>query len=176
MVNFNVQLLCSLEDDLSKKITIGVLPLSLCMAMVAFVTFVLSRSHAASSEGVIERVASAQSPHETWPYPDSLDAMIAAPNSHRVLLENDRVRVLEVTIPPHGKEPVHTHRWSSVMYMDVPSKFRYFDAHGKALFESGSDNRAAMKPMTMWFKPEEPHSVENLTDVPFHGIRVELKK
>ena len=102
--------------------------------------------------------------------------MIAAPNSHRILLENDRVRVLEVTIPPHGKEPVHTHRWASVIYMDVPSRFRYCDAQGKLLFESGSDNRKDMKPITMWLKPEEPHAVENMTDIPYHAIRVELKK
>jgi hypothetical protein len=165
-----------MEDDVSKKVTIGIFPLSLLMAMVAVLTFVLSRIQAPSGQAIFERVASAQSPHETWPYPHSLDAVIAAPNSHRILLENDRVRVLEVTIPPHAKEPVHTHRWPSVMYMDVPSKFRYFDGDGKAQFESGWDSRAEMKPTTMWFKPEEPHSVENLTDIPYHAIRVELKK
>ena len=29
-----------------------------------------------------------------------MDALLAAPASHRVLLENDRVRVLEVVIEP----------------------------------------------------------------------------
>ena len=161
---------------MSKKITVGVLPVILSIAFVALLTFVLSRNQAISSESVFVRAASAQSQQETWTYPESLDAMIAAPNSHRVLLENDRVRVLEVTIPPHGKEPVHTHRWASVMYMDVPSKFRYYDAQRKLLFESGSDNRKDMKPITMWLKPEEPHAVENMTDIPYHAIRVELKK
>src|SRR2546427_3854450 len=32
---------------------------------------------------------------EPWPWPDSLDALAAAPESHRLLFENDRVRVLE---------------------------------------------------------------------------------
>lgn len=35
-----------------------------------------------------------------WPWPDSLDAVVAAPGSHRVVLENELTRVLEVTIAP----------------------------------------------------------------------------
>lgn len=118
--------------------------------------------------------ASAQ--ERSWTYPDQLDAIVAAPNSHKILFEDDRVRVLEVTIAPHQREPVHTHRWPSVMYMDVPSKFRYYGADGKPEFEAGETERSAMKPMTKRFGPEQPHSVENLTDIPFHAIRVELKK
>lgn len=35
-----------------------------------------------------------------WPWPRELDALVAAPDSHRLLLETDRVRVLEVVIEP----------------------------------------------------------------------------
>jgi len=35
-----------------------------------------------------------------WPWSDSLDAVVAAPGSHRVVLENETTRVLEVTITP----------------------------------------------------------------------------
>src|SRR5205823_1910240 len=38
-------------------------------------------------------------PTATCPWPDSLDAVRAAPENHRVLLETERVRVLDVTIP-----------------------------------------------------------------------------
>lgn len=34
----------------------------------------------------------------TWP--DALDATVAAPQNHKVVLENERVRVLEVTVQP----------------------------------------------------------------------------
>jgi len=34
-----------------------------------------------------------------WPWPGCLDALEAAPRHHRLLSENDRVRVLEVRIP-----------------------------------------------------------------------------
>jgi len=35
---------------------------------------------------------------ESWPWPDSLDALAAAPEYHHVLLENEGVRVLDVRI------------------------------------------------------------------------------
>jgi len=31
-----------------------------------------------------------------WPWPPDLDGPIAAPDQHKVIFENDRVRVLEV--------------------------------------------------------------------------------
>ena len=34
------------------------------------------------------------------------DAIQAAPRNHRVVLENDKVRVLDVVVPPHIKENV----------------------------------------------------------------------
>jgi hypothetical protein len=48
--------------------------------------------------------------------PNATDAMAAAPGQHKVILENDAVRVLEATIPLHGKEPPHTHFWPSVFF------------------------------------------------------------
>jgi hypothetical protein len=33
-----------------------------------------------------------------WPWPDSLDAVVAAPKHHQLVLENDRVRVLDTRI------------------------------------------------------------------------------
>jgi hypothetical protein len=51
----------------------------------------------------------------TWEHPDELDAVVAAPTSHRIVFENEDVRVLEVTVAPGVHEPEHTHRWPSVM-------------------------------------------------------------
>ena len=52
---------------------------------------------------------------------DSLDAMVAAPEHHELLLENQRVRVLDSRIKPGEIVPVHTHRWASVL---VAQQFR----------------------------------------------------
>ena len=53
----------------------------------------------------------------TWD--PALDAVAAAPAHHRVLFENDRLRVLEVTLEPNDEEPVHHHRWPSVFVLDA---------------------------------------------------------
>jgi len=66
-------------------------------------------------------------PHnDQWPWPDDLDACIAAPASHHVLFENDAVRVLEVIIEPGTREPLPTHRTPSVMIVDMPARIRYY--------------------------------------------------
>ncbi len=49
---------------------------------------------------------------QTWS--DSLDAVVAAPEQHRVIFENERVRVLDTRIKPGERVPVHAHPWSSV--------------------------------------------------------------
>lgn len=48
----------------------------------------------------------------------ALDAVTAAPKHHKVLFENDNLRVLEVTLEPNDEEPVHHHRWPSVFVFD----------------------------------------------------------
>ena len=35
---------------------------------------------------------------QPWPWPDRMDAVLAAPASHHVLVDNDGARVLEVVI------------------------------------------------------------------------------
>jgi len=49
---------------------------------------------------------------------DATDAVAAAPANHKVVLENDTVRVLEARVPLHSKELPHTHPWPSVFFED----------------------------------------------------------
>jgi predicted metal-dependent enzyme (double-stranded beta helix superfamily) len=111
---------------------------------------------------------------EPWPWPDSMDAMIAAPTSHRVLLENDHVRVLEVTIEPGRHEPEHTHRAASVMIVDEPARIIYH-APGAEPLEFGQQLGTKSGPRVQWMEPEGPHSVENTDQHRYHAIRIELK-
>jgi hypothetical protein len=48
----------------------------------------------------------------------ALDAVVAAPKHHKVIFENERLRVLEVTLEPNDEEPIHHHRWPSVFVFD----------------------------------------------------------
>ena len=122
-------------------------------------------------------IASAKATGPAWPYPDSLDALVAAPAFHRVLFENERVRVLEVTVPPHVREPLHTHRWPSVLYRELSCPLRYFDATGRVLHESAQPyQQGPTRARARWQEPEAPHAVENMGEVVDRFIRVELKQ
>lgn len=110
-----------------------------------------------------------------WPWPDSLDAAAAAPDSHEILLENDHVRVVRVRIAPATREPEHTHRWPSVMIVDRPARIRYFGAGGELEFESPPDSPREPRP-PVWMPPEGPHSVENVDSAPYLAHRIELKR
>ena len=101
----------------------------------------------------------------TCAWPDSLDAVRAAPANHRVVLENDAVRVLDVTVRPGEREPLHAHCWPSVMYLMVAGRYRDYDASGAVL----ADMKAApdtIFPLTLWMEPEAPHAMENLETAP----------
>jgi hypothetical protein len=111
---------------------------------------------------------------QPWPWPDMMDALLAAPVSHRVLLDNNRVRVLEVAIEPGAREPEHTHRAPSVMIIDEPAPIRYYEG-GTLLFESQAPPGPRPGVQMRWMEPEGPHSVENTGQHRYHAIRVELK-
>lgn len=112
----------------------------------------------------------------SWDYPDELDAVVAAPNSHQVLLENDQVRVLEVTLEPGAHEPEHTHRWPSVMITDQPVRIRYFTGQ-ELTHESPDPMPEESLPRTSWLGPEGPHSVHNLDQTKrMHAFRIEFKQ
>src|SRR5215510_11255933 len=64
-------------------------------------------------------------------WPASMDAVAAAPGNHRVLLENERVRVVEITVAPGEREPVHAHCLPGVVYVMYEGKYRDYDAQGK---------------------------------------------
>jgi predicted metal-dependent enzyme (double-stranded beta helix superfamily) len=103
------------------------------------------------------------------------DATIAAPNSHKVILENDKVRVVEVVIPPGQKEPMHIHAWPSVMIVDSSTKIKYYTETNEGT-EYPEREATKEKPFIEWLGPEGLHAVENLDQTKaYHAIRIELK-
>lgn len=111
---------------------------------------------------------------QPWPWPETMDALLAAPASHRVLLENDRVRVLEVAIEPRTREPGHTRQEVSVMIIEEPARIRYY-AGGTLRFESQARSGSPPGVRVRWMEPEGPRSVENTGEHRYHAIRVELR-
>jgi hypothetical protein len=111
----------------------------------------------------------------------SLDAVIAAPKHHKVLFENERLRVLDVTLEPDDEEPVHHHRWPSVFVFDqIAGPIHDFSPDGTQL----PPTRDVIKALEVWdgqgclvvqMAPQPAGRVLNASGKRLHGIRVEMK-
>jgi hypothetical protein len=127
-------------------------------------------------EGGRVRVEKERAVSAEWPWPYSLDALTAAPGFHRLLFENERVRVLEVRIGPGQFVPVHTHRWPSMVYIASSSDFIRRDGEGELLFDSRTMGPSPATPTAQWTEALPPHSVENIGKAEIFLITTELKE
>jgi hypothetical protein len=110
-----------------------------------------------------------------------LDAVIAAPANHKVLFENERLRVLEVILHPGEEEPVHHHRWPSVFVFDqIKGPIHDMAPDGTML----PPNRDVIQALGAWdgqgclvvhMAPQPAGRVLNASDLTAHGIRIEMK-
>jgi len=112
---------------------------------------------------------------QPWPWPDSLDALTAAPEYHELLLENERVRVIHTHIPAGDIVPLHTHRWPSVAYLISTSHFVRRDHEGRVSFDSRKEAVTQHAPSVQWLQPLPPHTVENVGGSAISILIVELK-
>ena len=108
-------------------------------------------------------------------WPDELDALIAAPEHHFLLFENEFVRVLDTTLPPGETVPLHTHRWPGTLYVISFSHFVRRNRAGEVVIDSRTTGGAAPG-SAQWAAPRPPHTLENVGESVFRGISVELKK
>jgi hypothetical protein len=108
-------------------------------------------------------------------WPPHLEALVAAPANHRVLLEDDEVRVLEVIVQPGERENLHHHRWPSIMVVLARPNYRNFDGDGNEIPPSGGTSTEL--PRALRLPPQKPHFIEVAADAPhgFRGIRIEFK-
>lgn len=113
---------------------------------------------------------------DTWPWPDSMDALVAAPAFHERLLENERVRVLHTLIPSGAIVPLHTHRCAGVAYLLSWSDFIRRDQHGNVLLDSRRTGSPPRIPAVQWLDPLPPHTVENVGQSEISIVIVELKE
>jgi hypothetical protein len=114
-------------------------------------------------------------PPDTLDAHRALDAMTAAPDHHEVLLENERVRVLDTRLGPGESTPVHTHRWPAVLYVLGWSDFIRHDPDGNPILDSRARGMKPAIGSALWSGPLQPHFVKNIGDGELHIIAVELK-
>jgi hypothetical protein len=123
----------------------------------------------------IKRVPRTARVSDECKWPAELDAVIAAPKNHKVLLENRLMRVLDVNIPPGEQEPVHAHCLSSALIVLKGGRAGDYDAQGRIIDEGPVLPDGSSAPYAFWLDSTPPHSVHNLDNIPIHLIRVELK-
>ena len=98
---------------------------------------------------------------------DSQDPAIVNSKTIRVRFENDRVRVLEATLPPGVKEQVHSHP-AYVIYVLEGGRYRNYASDGKV-------TEGELKTGEVLFREPLTHAAENIGEKPQRVILVELK-
>jgi quercetin dioxygenase-like cupin family protein len=108
-------------------------------------------------------------------YPDSGkpmthhdDAVKVAPDSYKVVLENDAVRVLEVVIKQGAKSEMHSHPKSVAICLN--------DQRLKFTFPNGKSENADLKSGQAVWLDGISHAVENTGTEDVRSVVVELKK
>jgi quercetin dioxygenase-like cupin family protein len=109
------------------------------------------------------------------PNPDSLDAVAAAPDHHRLAMENEHVRVLETRIEPGESVALHTHCWPAAYYILSWSEFVRRNEAGEVTLDTRESPVALEPGHSIWSAPLEAHTLENVGDRPIHLISVEVK-
>ena len=64
--------------------------------------------------------------------PKTSDVLEVASNAYKLVLENDRVRVMELTLRPGDKAPMHNHPNDHVVYIMNDAKFKLDFLDGKS--------------------------------------------
>src|SRR6202048_4089539 len=95
------------------------------------------------------------------------DPTVVNSTTIRLKFENERVRVLEATLPPGVKEQVHSHP-AYVIYVLEGGRYRNYGSDGKV-------TEGELKNGDVLFREPLTHAAENIGDKPLHLILVELK-
>ncbi len=115
-----------------------------------------------------------KSPND-WPWPQELDALVAAPMHHSLLLENEFVRVIETIILPGEITAIHTHQWPAALTIISWSDFIRYDGKGNITADSRNLPDADRTGTALWSESLTPHSLKNVGDKIIHIISTEIK-
>lgn len=111
----------------------------------------------------------------TWLLPEEMDALQAAPQHHRLLFENDKVRVIDACIPPGETTGLHTHQWPASLYVISWSDFIRYDKDGNVALDSRTLSQTPAPSSALWTESLVLHTLKNIGDKDLHIISVEVK-
>ena len=134
------------------------------LALVATLVCTAASAAPAAPASPAAAAAAAQPPPAVQP----VDALTASPDNFRLMLENDRVRVLEYTLLPGRKDHRHTHP-QRVAHVISGGKLRvHFPDGGHLDFDekTGDSSWSAASPL---------HDNENIGTTPIKILLVEVK-
>ncbi|HJT88054.1 MAG TPA: hypothetical protein VJ732_09360 [Bryobacteraceae bacterium] len=98
------------------------------------------------------------------------DATVVDPKHYQVVLENEYVRVIRVTIGPHEKLAMHVHPATGAVLVHLT------DQNLRLTFADGTTRETHYAARQIhWAAPAQSHQDENLSGSPLRFIRVELK-
>jgi hypothetical protein len=104
-----------------------------------------------------------------------LDALKAAPKHHKLLFENEYVRVLDAKIPAGEITNIHTHQYPATHYFLSFSDFIRYDAEGNIMVDSRTHASKPGSGSVLWSGPLPPHALKNVGENDLHVISVEIK-
>jgi hypothetical protein len=105
---------------------------------------------------------------------DELDGVVAAPGNHKVLFENDEVRVIETHIAAGEITPLHTHLAPTLQYVLSGSHFVRRDERGETMLDTRATPDYVL-PKVQWSAGTPRHTIENTAEDDLVVISVELK-
>jgi hypothetical protein len=112
----------------------------------------------------------------TTNWPEELDALQAAPQHHKLLFENDFVRVIDACIPEGEITEIHIHQWPASLYIISWSDFIRYDAEGNVVLDSRNLDKTFMPSTAIWSEPLIPRALKNIGGNDLKVICVEIKK
>jgi len=95
------------------------------------------------------------------------DPLVVNSSTIKLKFENERVRVMEATLPPGAKEQMHSHP-AYVIYVLEGGRYRNHASDGKT-------TEGEFKTGDVIYRDPLTHFAENIGDKPMHLLLVELK-
>lgn len=95
------------------------------------------------------------------------DIVKISPDVHKVIFENDAIRVLEVTVKPGDRVPMHTNP-ENVNYIVKPGTLRLIEPDGSSVDIALAERQVIPAPVGR-------HAVENVGASEVRTICIELK-